>query len=189
MIYGFNITIGKRGLFIDTPLLLLSIFAMFKIFKKEIKVDVWFKYYLYIAVSFLCFSLMLIFNTNNYGGGSGYDSVRWFGITILTFSIPLATLNNEIINSKITRKIFIILASFSILISLINTTHLNLKDFVPEDSIWLYFPLTKLPFMILHSPILEKIKLLIVGTIIYSLLYKFSQKLTLTHQNNNYTKT
>ncbi len=115
--YAFNMILGSRGLISHTPILLFSIFALTKIFRLK-----HFQYkteYLYISTASLAFILIYIFRTKNY---SGLDyGVRWFATPMLLLCLPLAHIGNEIRRSRVTRILFVVTATLSIILSFVGT--------------------------------------------------------------------
>lgn len=117
--YAFRITLGNRGLFSYTPLLLLSIYAGIKNYcqkgfscKKE---------YLLIFSSVSTYIIFCIFFTSNAGGCS--YGIRYLISTIFLLYLPLAHLSNDVENSKIVQILFVISSLISILTAAVGLIH------------------------------------------------------------------
>jgi hypothetical protein len=123
--YSYHMILGNKGLISYTPILLFSIFALIKII--FLKREPHKREYLFISLGSLAFVIFYVFRTNNYSGDS--YGIRWFTSLMFIGCLPIAHLSNDIINNKIAKNIFIIIACISIFISFVGIV----SPFTPLD--------------------------------------------------------
>ena len=175
LIYTFHMILGNRGLISHTPILLFSIFAIFVIFR-----DNYFPYkkeYLYILTASLAFMLLYILKTVNYSGFS--FGIRWFASVMFILCLPLAHIKREILGARRIKILFIAIAFFSILFSLLGTYKPFTPDYLTDAQRYFNPPNTiilTIKLIASQSSTLYKARFLFSACIIYFLFYKLWQR-------------
>lgn len=172
--YAFHMLLGNRGLISHTPLLIISLIALFRIFKYAFPYK---KEYLYIVTGSLAFATMYITRTVNY---SGYSfGIRWFATIMPLLSLPIAHLNWGR-SSKLFKSLFISFTCLSILFSLIGTYNPFIPDHLSDIQRYANPPntlLLSIKLIATESSLRYKLSLLISAVAIYFLFFRMLKNL------------
>lgn len=188
LFYAFHMVLGNRGLISHTPILLVSIVGIFALYRQKNSKFQYKTEYSYMLLATLLYVGIYIFRTTNYSGWA--FGIRWFASLMFILCLPIASLESAVKSSKTTRTLFLGIACLSIFVALIGAyfplspTGSELQERLsPTITIFANIqlmisdciapPPTKSPII----GIVKTVRLVLVGFVVYFLLYRFTKDL------------